>query len=122
MSSFYGCWGGPGGGGPNPPAVGIKTIFINENGELIFTLTDGSSQNVGVVVGRNGVTFIPHIENNVLYWTNDGGLKNPTPISLDGNDETVWTEIQEALEELQWGNVDKNTAPVGDSDYTWFTF
>ena len=34
--------------------VGIKNITINENGELVITLTDGNEVNLGVVVGEDG--------------------------------------------------------------------
>lgn len=35
------------------------------------------------VQGENGATFTPRIENGVLSWTNDGGLPNPEPFTLD---------------------------------------
>ena len=34
--------------------VGILTAVINENGELVITLTDGNEVNLGVVVGEDG--------------------------------------------------------------------
>ena len=34
----------------------IQGVSINENGELIFTFLDGSQQNLGVVVGKDGAT------------------------------------------------------------------
>lgn len=43
--------------------------------------------------GRDGVTFIPHtqvLSDGVrIYWTNDGGLPNPTPVEIkNGEDGT----------------------------------
>ena len=35
-------------------AVGIKKAKINKNGELVITYTDGSQENLGVVVGQDG--------------------------------------------------------------------
>lgn len=35
--------------------------------------------------GKQGVTFTPHITNNILSWTNDGGLQNPNPVLLQGS-------------------------------------
>ena len=35
-------------------AVGIESAQINENGELILTYSDGTEQNLGVVVGNDG--------------------------------------------------------------------
>lgn len=36
------------------PTVGIADTEINELGELIITYTDGTSKNLGVIVGQNG--------------------------------------------------------------------
>ena len=36
-------------------AVGIQSAEINENGELVLIYSDGSEQNLGVVVGKDGV-------------------------------------------------------------------
>lgn len=123
MSSFYGCCGSRDGGGPGTPGVGIKKAELNEQGELIFTYTNNVVQNVGPVVGtdgKNGVTFIPHTDNNILSWTNDGSLPNPDPIDFTGQDPIIWTELQEKLkEELGWGDVDDKTDPVESSDYEW---
>ena len=38
----------------NTAAVGISGAKLNENGELVLTLTDGTEQNVGKVTGENG--------------------------------------------------------------------
>ena len=35
-------------------AVGIESAQINENGELVLTYSDGTEQNLGVVVGKDG--------------------------------------------------------------------
>ena len=35
-------------------AVGIEGAEINENGELVLTYSDGTEQNLGVVVGKDG--------------------------------------------------------------------
>jgi len=35
-------------------AVGIENAQINENGELVLTYSDGTEQNLGVVVGKDG--------------------------------------------------------------------
>ena len=37
------------------PSINIKATEINEKGELIITYTDGSRENLGVVVGKDGV-------------------------------------------------------------------
>ena len=43
--------------------VGIKNIYINENGELIVQLTVGEPQNLGVVVGKDGKDATDTVEN-----------------------------------------------------------
>ncbi len=51
--------GGTGPAGPAGPAgangVGIASTTINSSGDLIITLTNGTTQNAGAVVGANGV-------------------------------------------------------------------
>ena len=37
--------------------------------------------------GKDGITFVPHINNEgILSWTNDGGLQNPSPLKIKGED------------------------------------
>lgn len=36
--------------------------------------------------GKDGATFTPDITDGVLSWTNDGGLPNPTPVKIKGED------------------------------------
>ncbi len=70
----------------------IEDCKINEEGHLIVTLTDGRIIDAGYVGTTGGVTFIPHIsEDNILTWTNDGGLENPEPVDLNPHDE--WSDI-----------------------------
>ncbi len=80
---------------------GIESFIVNENEEIIVTLTTGQIINVGEVIGASSVTFIPHIdEDNILTWTNDGGLENPPPTDLNPFDE--WTFIDENGEESDY--------------------
>lgn len=52
--------------------------------------------------GKDGVTFTPHVdENGNLSWTNDGGLENPEPITLqlasdEDEESTAVTEIYQS--------------------------
>ena len=70
----------------------IVSCEINEEDHLIVTLSDGRVIDAGRVVGADGVTFIPSInEQKILSWTNDGGLENPAPIDLNPHDE--WADI-----------------------------
>lgn len=127
MSSFYGCGGGPGSGGSGPAGVGIKSATINEKGELIFVYTDNRVQNLGVVEGTDGGTFVPVITNNVLTWVNDKGLPNPKPLDFNevlanNNEGDYWQEIEEVVDTLGWGSLDDQTASATDTDYMWGTF
>lgn len=92
----------PGGGGSEEASRGIASTMIDENGQLIITYTDGTSQNVGKVVGEDGITFTPipvlNTEDSTftLSWTNDGDLPNPDPVQYpyDAPDEgDYWEEI-----------------------------
>lgn len=127
MSSFYGCGGGPGSGGSGLAGVGIKSATINEKGELIFVYTDNKVQNLGVVEGTDGGTFVPVITNNVLTWVNDKGLPNPKPLDFNevlanNNEGDYWQEIEEVVDTLGWGSLDDQTASATDADYMWGTF
>lgn len=78
--------------GDDPTVISVTNCEVNADGYLIVTLSDGREINAGHVVGANGVTFIPSInEQKILSWTNDGGLENPEPIDLNPSDE--WSDI-----------------------------
>ena len=82
----------------------VVDVKIDENSDLVVTLSDGRIINAGHVAGADGVTFIPHMsEDCILSWTNDGGLENPPPVDLYPHDE--WSTVpEEGLEtEYEWG-------------------
>ena len=41
-------------GDPGEDGVGIKSVTLNENGELVLEFTDGNKKNLGEVVGEAG--------------------------------------------------------------------
>lgn len=87
----------------NGGGCAIVDVNVDENYDLIVTLTDGRVINAGNVSGSNGVTFIPHVSKDyILSWTNDGGLKNPEPVDLYPHDE--WSTVpEEGIEsEYEW--------------------
>ena len=49
--------GGSGGGGTYE---GVVDCEINDAGELIATFTDGTTKNLGKVVGEDGGVYVPH--------------------------------------------------------------
>lgn len=127
MSSFYGCGGGSGSGSSGPAGVGIKSAAINEKGELIFTYTNGLIQNLGVIKGIDGGTFVPVINNNVLSWVNNAGLPNPKPLDFnqilkENSEGDYWQDIDELVDTLGWGSLDNGVAAVEDINYYWGTF
>lgn len=81
--------------------------------KLTLSLSDGSTINAGIITapqgptGANGVTFIPSVsEAGVLSWTNNGGLTNPDPVNIKGDDAVI-TESDVA----GWGFT-KNTGTI----------
>lgn len=94
----------PGTGGGGEAGRGISQVKIDENGRLIINYTDGTSEDVGEVVGKNGYTFIPSIDSDgVLSWTNDGNLPNPDSVDLtidtnEPDDTDYWGTIGEMSE------------------------
>lgn len=88
---------------PNNEDSCIEDCKINDDGHLIVTLTNGNIIDAGYVGSTGGVTFIPHIsEDNILTWTNNGGLENPDPVDLNPFDE--WSTLpEEGLDtEYEW--------------------
>lgn len=84
--------------------------------KLTLSLSDGSTINAGTITapqgpnGANGVTFTPSVSAaGVLSWTNNGGLTNPSPISIKGpkGDDAVIT----ASDVENWGFT-KNTGTI----------
>ena len=76
--------------------------------KLTLSLSDGSTINAGTITapqgpnGANGVTFTPSVSSaGVLSWTNNGGLTNPSPISIKGpkGDDAIIT----ASDVENWG-------------------
>lgn len=90
-------------------ARGILDMEINELGELIVTFEDETTQNLGVVIGSDGVVYVPHIdEHKVLTFTieTESG-EVPEPVDLNPNDE--WSDIGE-------GSMD---SPGVETGYVW---
>lgn len=82
----------------------VINVEIDENGDLIVTLSDGRIINAGHVGNTGGIVFTPHVsEDYVLSWTNNGDLENPEPVDLYPHDE--WIEL--------------NSGPETPTEYTW---
>ena len=90
-------------------ARGIINMEINEDGELVVTFDDETTQNLGLVVGKNGSVYVPHVdEHKVLTFTIDSEPGEvPEPVDLNPNDE--WSDMGD-------GGMDE---PGGESTYVW---
>ena len=90
-------------------ARGILDMEINELGELIVTFEDETTQNLGVVIGKDGVVYVPHVdEHKVLTFTIESEPSEvPDPVDLNPNDE--WSDM---------GDGDMES-PGGGSTYVW---
>ena len=74
-------------GAPGRDGVGISGLFINEAGELVITLTDGTENNLGRVTGEDGagIAGISISEAGELIVTlTDGTELNAGAIPTDG--------------------------------------
>ena len=75
---------------PSGGEFGIVDCKITEDGHLVVTLSNGKIIDAGYVGAAEGVTFTPHISDDlILSWTNNGGLENPEPVDLNPFDEWV---------------------------------
>lgn len=88
---------------------GITNMEINELGELVVTFDDETTQNLGVVIGRDGSVYVPHVdEHKILTFTiEDEPAEAPEPVDLNPNDD--WSDIGE-------GGMD---SPGVKTDYVW---
>lgn len=78
-------------GDGSPDAITDITIKETDT-EYIFTAetASGTTEEIGRIAktsGAAGVTFTPHLQATaagvVLSWTNDGGLENPDPVTIE---------------------------------------
>lgn len=84
----------------------IDDFFISRNGNLFVIFKDGTSKNLGKVIGPDGKVYVPSIdEKKILTWEiKDEAGEVPDPVDLNPNDE--------------WNKLDGDTAD-SESDYIW---
>ena len=73
-------------------AVGIANAEINADGELLLTYTDGTTANLGKVVGENGKDGLtPYIGENGNWWIGekDTGTKATADTAVAENSENA---------------------------------
>lgn len=73
----------------------ITNMRLTANGELLVFFDDHSIENLGVVVGADGLVYIPHIDDNsILTFTIESGTGEvPDPVNL--NTPEQWGSIGE---------------------------
>lgn len=88
---------------------GILNMEINELGELIVTFEDETTQNLGIVTGKDGTVYVPHVdEHKVLTFTIESKPGEvPDPVDLNPNDE--WSDMDD----------DDMESSGGVSAYVW---
>lgn len=74
----------------------IIDMKLTEDGHLIAYMDDGSEKDLGVVVGKDGAVYIPHLDDHkVLSFTiEDAPGEIPDPVDLNPSDE--WSSIGDA--------------------------
>ena len=99
--------------------VGIADIKLNENGELIVTLTDGTEKNLGKVKGEDGVGIsgVSINENGELISFQE----------LETSAISAYREIQDTVYygiSSQWQNIEYNSLGEANLDisYLWYRF
>ena len=106
-----------GGGSSGAPGVGIANAEINALGELVLTYSDGTSVNLGIVIGQdgergtdgiNGVDGVSVVVTNVSESTDDGGSNIVT--FSDGKTLTVKNGSKGSTGE-------KGDTPIKGTDY-----
>ena len=75
--------------------ISVSNVIIDNNGDLIITFNNGTQQNAGQVRGKDGVVYVPHIdEYKVLTFTIEEEAKEiPPAIDLQPSDE--WSTPEE---------------------------
>lgn len=84
----------------------IDDMFISKNGNLWVMYDDGTSENLGRVVGHDGKVYVPHIDDHkILTFTIEEKDSGEVPPETDLNPNDEWSSMQDEEE--------------GESDYIW---
>ena len=79
-------------GADGKDGIGIADLVINENGELVVTLTDGTVKNLGKVTGSDGVSVAKmeiNSKGELLITLTDGTQLNAGPIPVAESSQTL---------------------------------
>lgn len=86
--------------------VGINSVEIDSNGDLIVKFSNGTQTNAGRVVGEDGVVYVPHVDaHKVLTFTVENEPQGvPDPVDLNPGDE--WSGIDGGTKTTYiWGTI-----------------
>jgi len=92
---------------------GTLKSFIADFGGSFVTFDGLTEEEKDEIQGPRGVTYTPHVNDGVLWWTNDGGLPNPDPVQISQVSET--TIVQELYS--SYGDVADLTVDSLRTDY-----
>ena len=70
-------------------AVGIASAAINENGELVLTYSDGTEQNLGVVVGKDGADGVNGVDGKDGVNGKDGANGADGSLNITTNGSSI---------------------------------
>lgn len=75
----------------------VVDVAVSDEGELVVTFEDGTTQNLGAVGNAENVVYVPHVdEHKILTFTIETeATEVPAPVDLNPNDE--WSNIDEAV-------------------------
>lgn len=84
--------------------VAITNVSMSNEGELIITFEDGTTQNLGVISGSGGVVYVPHMSSRKeLSWTiEEASGEVPPTVDLNPFDEWYPVDGNEAVTEYVW--------------------
>jgi hypothetical protein len=68
---------------------GTLKQFIAEFGGQFVSFDGLTPEQMQEIQGPQGVTFTPHVDGDILSFTNNGGLPNPDPVRLGNPTETI---------------------------------
>lgn len=80
---------------------------VSSDNELILVFSDGSTKNLGNIIGKDGAVYVPHIsERKILTFTIDEEPTDvPDPVDLNPNDEWSGIDGGEVVTDYTWENL-----------------
>lgn len=112
------------------PSTGVIVTKVETNIDkhMIVTLSTGVTFDAGRIgvdnrilpAGQDGATYIPHIVDGWLSWTNNADMPNPAPIKIVGEDGVSIVNVEQT--ETSTADNGINIVTVTLSDESQYTF